>query len=337
MPRFTMKVPGLTQIFELDEREKTVSVTHLKWRKVVFEETFAINELVPEYGEFAPSKPRLFPLILAWVVVVLGCALMGTVLFFMIQDGEWKFIKGGSMLLAILLGPVPYFRQSLFYIFRNRKKEQEGLFYFEHQESSVGNLHIHYLLDFRDEAKMLADKISGICRISQRGITIQDSPLARFKFEDMQAELYRQEIKFCNENNIKINSFELWEIMPEIDHIQNQYKWRNIIAAALASLFWLPPLGLVIYVAFTEDLVALGAVLVCSLLPGVLGLFFWKLRRPEQDTYILYYEDYPGNTDEIKLSVPKGESIGAERFINELKQLINQDAFDMHEVIPENR
>ena len=88
-------------------------------------------------------------------------------------------------------------------------------------------------------------------------------------------------------------------------------------------LFWLPPLGLVIYVAFTEDLVMLGAVLVCSLLPGVLGLFFWKLRRPEQDIYILYYEDFPGNTDEIKLSVPQGESTGAERFINELKQLIN--------------
>ena len=105
MPRFTMKVPGLTQIFELDEREKTVSVTHLKWRKVVFEETFAINELVPEYGEFAPSKPRLFPLILAWVVVVLGCALMGTVLFFMIQDGEWKFIDG-----EIETG-VPYVRE----------------------------------------------------------------------------------------------------------------------------------------------------------------------------------------------------------------------------------
>ena len=36
MLRFTMKVPGLIQIFALDEREKTVSVTHLKWRKVVF-------------------------------------------------------------------------------------------------------------------------------------------------------------------------------------------------------------------------------------------------------------------------------------------------------------
>ena len=59
MPRFTMKVSGLTQIFELDEREKTVSVTNLKGRKVVFEGTFAINELVPEYGEFAPPKPRL--------------------------------------------------------------------------------------------------------------------------------------------------------------------------------------------------------------------------------------------------------------------------------------
>ena len=185
------------------------------------------------------------------------------------------------------------------------------------------DLHIHYLLDFRDEAKMLADKIANLSKISQRGITLQDSPLARFKFEDMQAELYRQEIKFCNGNNIKINSFELWEIMPEIDHIQTKYKWRNIIAAALAALFWLPPLGLVIYVAFTEDLVMLGAVLVCSLLPGVLGLFFWKLRRPEQDIYILYYEDFPGNTDEIKLRVPQGESTGAERFINELKQLIN--------------
>lgn len=323
MPRFTLKVPGLIQIFELDEREKTVSVTHLKWRKVVFEETFAIDELVPEYGEFAPSKPRIFPLILAWVVVILGCALMGTVLFFMIRDGEWKFIKGGMMLLAILFGPVPYFRQSLFYIFRNRKKEQEGLFYFEHQEASVGNLHIHYLLDFRDEAKMLADKISRICRISQRGITIQDSPLARFKFEDMQAELYRQEIKFCNENNIKINSFELWEIMPEIDHIQNKYKWRNIISSTLAWLFWLPSLGLIAFVAATEGLIETGAIIVCTLLPGVIGLYFWKLRRPEQDVYLLRREYIPGEIEEIPLSVPKGESSGAERFINELKKLLN--------------
>ena len=42
MLHFTMKVPGLTQIFELDEREKTVSVTNLKGRKVA--ERF-INEL----------------------------------------------------------------------------------------------------------------------------------------------------------------------------------------------------------------------------------------------------------------------------------------------------
>ena len=96
MPRFTMKVPGLTQIFELDEREKTVSVTNLKGRKVVFEETFAINELVPEYGEFAPPKPRLFPLILAWSVVILGCALMGAVLFFMIRHRNGVQTHGTS-------------------------------------------------------------------------------------------------------------------------------------------------------------------------------------------------------------------------------------------------
>ena len=40
MLRFTMKVPGSIQIFALDEREKTVSVTHLKCAKLFFEETF---------------------------------------------------------------------------------------------------------------------------------------------------------------------------------------------------------------------------------------------------------------------------------------------------------
>ena len=322
MQRFTMKVPGLTQIFDLNETERTISVTNLKRRKVISEETFEISELLPEYGEFAPSKPRLFPLILAWVVVILGCALMGTVLFFMIRDGEWKFIKGGMMLLAILFGPVPYFRQSLFYIFRNRKKEQEGLFYFEHQESSVGNLHIHYLLDFRDEAKMLADKISGICRISQRGITIQDSCLAKFQFKDTLAELYRSEIKFRNSNNVKIDAFALEEIQPEIIHLQNKYKWRNIISSTLAWLFWLPSLGLIAFIAATEGLIETGAIIVITLLPGVIGLYFWKLRRPEQNIYLLRWGYAPGEIEDLPLSVPKGESAGAERFINDLKKLL---------------
>ena len=82
-------------------------------------------------------------------------------------------------------------------------------------------------------------------------------------------------------------------------------------------------LGLIAFIAATEGLIETGAIIVITLLPGVIGLYFWKLRRPEQDIYILYYENFPGNTDEIKLSVPKGESSGAERFINELKKLLN--------------
>ena len=62
--------------------------------------------------------------------------------------------------------------------------------------------------------------------------------------------------------------------------------------------------------------------IVCAVLPGVIGLYFWKLRRPEQNIYLLRWEYAPGEIEDLPLSVPKGESAGAERFINDLKKLL---------------
>ena len=324
MQRFTMKVPGLIQVFDLDENAKTISVTCSKRRKIISQETLEIGELIPEYGEFAPATPRIFPLILAWVVVIIGSLLFGSVTYFMLTSEQKEFTRGAlTLLLALLAGPIPGFRQSLFYIFRDRKKEQQGFFYFEHKEQNTVVLNIHYLLKFRKDALKLADKIANLSRSTQRGITIQESCLAKFQFKDTLAELYRSEIKFRNSNNIKIDSFAFEKIQPEIVHIQNKYKWRNIISSILAWLFWLPSLGLIAFIAATEGLIETGAIIVITLLPGVIGLYFWKLRRPEQDVYLLRWEYIPGEIEEIPLSVPKGESAGAERFINDLKKLLN--------------
>ena len=111
MPETVIKIPGLTQIFTIDEREKTVAVISRNWRKVVSQHKFEAEKLVPEYCEKMAAVSRLFPLILAWWGVVLGLGLSGEVLYFAVKDKDTAIMF--SLLLAALLGPVLYFRQSL--------------------------------------------------------------------------------------------------------------------------------------------------------------------------------------------------------------------------------
>ena len=71
MPETVIKIPGLTQIFTIDEREKTVAVISRNWRKVVSQHKFEAERLVPEYCEKNGSR---FPAFSVDTGVVGRCA-----------------------------------------------------------------------------------------------------------------------------------------------------------------------------------------------------------------------------------------------------------------------
>ena len=94
MQKFTIKTVGKTNIYELDETKKTLLITRKKYGRTVRQENFDLQQLDPEYGEFAPETPRIFPLLLAWCVIILGFGLVGTVLFFALQSPWDKTLIG---------------------------------------------------------------------------------------------------------------------------------------------------------------------------------------------------------------------------------------------------
>ena len=153
MQTFTIKTVGKTNIYELDETKKTLLITRKKYGRTVRQENFDLQQLDPEYGEFAPETPRIFPLLLAWCVIILGFGLVGTVLFFALQSPWDKTLIGFIVfiLAVLIIGPVPCFRQSLFYIFRDRAREQTGNFYFENSttRSAFYNDNVYYLIVYK--------------------------------------------------------------------------------------------------------------------------------------------------------------------------------------------
>lgn len=324
MQTFTLKTVGKTHIYELDEAERKLFITCKKYGKDLWKNEFDLQELDPEYGEFAPEPPRVFPLLLAWCVAALGLGLAGILLFFALRQPWDKTLIGFIVfILAILIigRPVPFFRESLFYIFRDRAKEQTGFFYFEGSTTQSGMINIEYLLKNRAYAFELVNKISALCRSSQRGFTVPETPLARCRFDKIYAELYRDELKLFNDDHIKINSFKLEELVSNIVHVETSHKVRNLICAFLAWILYLIPAGVVIaaWVA-SGDWIIGAAMLICSSLPWAIGGYIWKKRCPEENYYLLQWQYVPDHFEDIVLDVIPGRSAEAAGFIKMLEE-----------------
>jgi hypothetical protein len=328
MQKFTIKTVGKTNIYELDETKKTLLITRKKYGRTVRQENFDLQQLDPEYGEFAPETPRIFPLLLAWCVIILGFGLVGTVLFFALQSPWDKTLIGFIVfiLAVLIIGPVPCFRQSLFYIFRDRAREQTGNFYFENSTTRSGVIYIEYLLKNRNDALELANRISSLCRASQRGISVPETPLTRCRFNKIYAELYCDGLKLFNDNHIKINMFKLDELVSKIFHVEKKHKIRNFICSFLAWILFLIPAAVVIAAWIASgDWIIVAAMLICSSLPWVIGSYIWKKRCPEENYYLLQWQYVPGHLEDIILDVLKGYDNESAYFIEKLKARLKEE------------
>ena len=327
MHKSVIKTVGKTHIYELDEFGKSLLITLKKYGKTVCQEKIDLLEIDPEYGEFSPEPPRFFPLLLTWCVIILGFGLVGSVLFFALQAPWDKTLIGFTvfMLVVLAVGPVPFFRQSIFYIFRDRAKAQTGNFYFENSSTKNGMIYIEYLLKNRSDALALADRISALCRALQPGFAVPEVPLASCRFKKIYAELYREELKLFNDKRIKINSFKLDELVSKVIHVEKSHEVRNFICSFLAWILYLVPAGVVIaaWVA-SGDWISVAAMLICSLLPWFIGSYIWKKRSPKENYYLLQWQYVPDHFEDIVLDVAKENDAGAALFMDTLQKKLQR-------------
>lgn len=319
MQKFKIKTVGKTQFFELDESRNKLSIITRKWGKKDSRQEFDLQNYHPDFGEIVPEKSRLFPLILSWCVVVLGGSLFGfvfictmiNVLFY--KSGDFQ--SASIFLLAILLGPIPFFWQSLRYIFKERPLEQTGVFYFECLENDE-HIKIEYLLKSRKYVLEMVKKISGLCRTPEKKPQ-DEKRISACQFKNVYAELFPEEIRFFNEFGVKINTVSCRELLPEIIHEEKHYKIRNLICGIFAWLLWLSPLLFAIYGWILEGWIIGSAILVCCLLPGAVGAYIWKLRRADVNVYCLQWE---AGYEDIILSVLPGKAEETAYFIKKLQK-----------------
>ena len=323
MVKLVVTTVGKTQVFELDEVEKLLKVTTARrWQKP-FEEVFELCRYSGGYREAAPEKARLFPLILAWSVVITGSCLMGLALYFFLQ-GEVKFVTAMcGFLFVVLAGPMPFFKKSIFYIFRDRAIEETGVFFLESNRRYDPEIQIEYLLKDRAQVFRFVEKFSALCRSLVPETSPQEESLAQCPFASWSAGMFQDEIRFFNGYGVETFFMDYKEIVPEIIYKKQSHPLRNFLCSYPAWLLWVIPAVIVLWGLIEEGWIIGAAMAVCALLPWALGIYLWKLRLPDENFYTLQWKLSSGIRN-IELHVLKGRDPEAAAFMEKLQKRLKE-------------
>ena len=324
MNKILIKTVDKTRVWELDETQNLLKLkTFKKWRNT-FEEKFDLRNYSGEVREAAPEKPRLLPLLLAWCVVVVGCSLMGAALYFVLQE-EQALVKGICIFLFVAIaGPIPFFRKSIFYICRDRAKEQTGIFFLEPSGGAGCEIRIDYQLKSRQKVFEFVEKVSSLCRARNSDGPAPERPFARCRFSPWTAELFQDEIRFYNDYGVKTFFMSYDEVGSEIIYKKQSHKVRNFICSYLAWLLWVIPGVVAIWGLIEQGWIIGAAMTTIALLPWAFGCYFWKLRRPDENFYSLQWELSSGEQQDIVLNVLKENDDEAAYFIEKLKKHLKE-------------
>ena len=323
MQKFVIKSAAGTGFYELDEEKKLLHITIRKNWKTVLKKDFDLQQIDAEFSECLPVNIRIFPLIMSWCAAALGILLLLGGMYMIWLDSTDVLIKKLKLtFFTLLAGPMPFFYASFRYIFSVRPREMLGFFYFKKINEADSVFEIPYQLNNRDQAYKLATLIAEHCRNVPKKSQLQKN--IKQRFNNIFAEIMEDELVFYNTKGVKIDSVRYKDLSDEVHHIVQEHKVRNFFCTTLALLLWLPTLLLIFYAAIdSKDWIIISAMLFCGILPGVLGLFFWKKRLKKENIYFIKDRFAPisvvGNND-VYLDAADLDKAQANEFIEELKK-----------------
>lgn len=323
MQKFVIKSAAGTGFYELDEEKNFLRITIRKNWKTVQKKEFDLQQIDAEFSEYLPVNIRIFPFIMSWCAAVLGILLLLGGMYMIWFDSTDVLIKKLKLtFFTLLAGPMPFFYASFRYIFCVRPREMLGFFCFKKINEADSVFEIPYQLNRRDQAYKLATLIAEYCPKVPKKTQLQKN--MKLRFNDIFAEIAENELVFYNTKGVKIDSVRYKDLSDEVLHIVQEHKVRNFFCTTLALLLWLPALFLIFYAVIdTKDWIIISAMLICSTLPGILGLFFWKKRLKKEDVYIIKDRFAPisviGNND-VYLDASNQDKVQTGEFIEELKK-----------------
>jgi hypothetical protein len=255
--------------------------------------------------------------------VFLGFLLLLTGMYMIWIDSKYTLLKRVKFTLcALLAGPMPFFYAGFKYIFKYRAHEEFGLFEFRKINEDTTAFEIHYQIRNRNQAYKLAKLVAEYCHNEPKPVQLQKN--IKQRFDDIVAELSDNELVLYNSKDIRIGAVSYKDLSDEVIHIVQFHKVRNFFCTALALLFWLPAAVVIIWAAIdSKDWIIISAMLICGILPGVLGLFFWKKRLPTENFYFIKDRFAPANAignNDVYLIVGKQNEVQTEDFIEELQK-----------------
>ena len=326
MHKFIIKSVAGTGIYELNEEKKVLHITIRKLWKSVFAQDVDLQQVNAEFCESLPEKSRLFPLLLSWSAAILGLLLLTFGIYFVWAEGDGALLnKLKISLLVLVAGPIPFFYSSFKYIFKTRPREQLGFFAFYYFKADTTAFEILYQLERRNQAYKLAKLIAEYCRNTPVPAQLQKN--IKQRFNNIFAELSESELVFYNSEAVKIGAISYKDLSDEIIHIDRSHKIRNFFCTFLALLLWLPSLALIIYAAVdTRDWIIVSAMFICAILPGVLGVFFWKKRLKNENIYFIQDRFAPPSAsvnNDVYLDAAGENEAQTGEFISELQKRLN--------------